>query len=1010
MKLSYKVSLLIGLVVLAMPQITLAQVPVIDDGAHTMWSAVTQYAGVIPVWRVVLSLVDIVVVVGLLVAAFANIFNFLPIKLDNYQVKQILPGLIIGIVLANLSYFIMQLLFESSSIISQMIGVILEPRLGGDLGDSYANVYITRMLTNELLGSLFSLPTDWRSWGGAAVVGAGPVAAAVAFASFASILTGLGVFLAVVLLIGLLGPLIILVLIYLLLYIRVFVLIALFMIAPAAFFSLGFPPLKGFWQKWWNTLWRWLMMGPLVYLVLGLATLFLYTTNVADGYRSVMSYLLINGIAMGLLYLALRIPFMWGDLKIFGLGNAMEKWQKYGTKGAKAVIDPAAKSLAGAKSAIGARDDAREAALKARADARARGASREEVVSAGRDAARNARHKAFRKGYKDGSGWNPIRQIEGAQRGFKERLELMGKNDDKAIKGTAAWRYAAGPEKTVRQTQEDNKDLINSMDDPEDVSKQLLDITNKARGGAIDPTRFKKLFLQQSPSKLADNEDLNQLGISQEDRAKAQLLMTRLQYLYQRNNKAGVWDESGPLPLSFVGDPSTRTYKFDEDVYERLRPRRGGGGPYGDLDASDPYADAFVDGAPAPDTRQYAQDNGREFVSGVQQRHRQSRVALEQAARAAQIPSDHLGPIVELIHEAADQGNALTPADLTALGIDTAHHAALMPAITQYQHTYGKLNQAVQMSVPEDLQRAEQFAIHILPNLQLDRPGFENRIREVRGQLDDYLRELGDNAISQDRLNHIRTEMGKINPALIPADADRSGLREALLKNATNTKKALSILSDETMKQALEGGVQGQDINAVLRQSVNVRAVKDKVTYDTANIVEQLKKQQVPLEEIQTNQEVIQKVSAGVQTLVEIHPEFKQTVGTLEPAAQQTVIEQSVSGLVGEMLKHAPQGTSAHDAVRTFEQREQFAQEIYGQLKRHYEAAHTQQAAAATPPAPQSPQAEVASTEPAAATAPSAPVAPPPVESTPGQIEDIVAPAPADIPAAPSEPESPPEA
>lgn len=313
----------------------------IDGVTTNPWDFIREESGkpkaIITVWRVVLGLVDFVVVGGLLVAAFANIFRF---KLDNYEIKKILPGLIIGIVLANLSFFIIRLFIESASIVAQFIGDIVS----GYLPDSSAigNVAAARYLVVEgfvqLMKSLFEHNPLFGT--GTTVAGAG--AGAIVLSGFTMAALGsTAAILAILFLLFMLVPVIFIVILIFLLYLRNYILVALFMTAPFAFFSLGFPPLRNLWNRWWKTFWQWLIMLPTMFAVLGLGVLFLYFMNQGTE-RSYIDYFFVNGVAVAILYFAMRIPFMWGDF--FGI-KATDQWAKLGSKGAQLAHTGAKKGL-----------------------------------------------------------------------------------------------------------------------------------------------------------------------------------------------------------------------------------------------------------------------------------------------------------------------------------------------------------------------------------------------------------------------------------------------------------------------------------------------------------------------------------------------------------------------------------------------------------------------------------------------------------------------------------------
>lgn len=299
---------------------------------NTVWVFISKTPGIVQVWKVMLGFVDFIVVGGLILAAFANIFR-LPLK--NYQIKEILPGLIIGIFLANLSFFIMRLFIESSTILAQGVGIFASSYLGpaNAIGDDKAVHYLFLHAAMELGKSLFLVPQDWSALAtitGTAVVGGITAVTVFALPFLTGTTAALGILAVGSFLIVVLIPLVLFFILVFLLYIRNFVLILLFILSPLAFFALGFPPFRGLWQKWWGTFWKWLLMEVAAFAVIAITAIFLHYVN--DGVtvtneRSVINWIFVNGVAIALLFFANRIPFMWGSL--FGI-KVMEEWAKKG--------------------------------------------------------------------------------------------------------------------------------------------------------------------------------------------------------------------------------------------------------------------------------------------------------------------------------------------------------------------------------------------------------------------------------------------------------------------------------------------------------------------------------------------------------------------------------------------------------------------------------------------------------------------------------------------------------
>lgn len=422
---------------------------------NTVWGNILCTQGVIPVWRVSLALVDFIVVGGLIVAAFANIFRF---KIDTYSIKQVLPGLIIGIILANLSFFIMRLMLESATIFTEFIGNVVASFTNDSLGDSQVGPFLMESARELLFKSILTPPDfPWLVGTGGAVAG-GVVAGNLLGLTSIALGPALGgvVLLIFLLLLFTLIPMILMLILIFLLYIRNYLLIFMFMISPVAFFALGFPPLRKVWQTWWGTFWKWLLMPIVAFGIVGLMVLFLNAATIpVSGKRTPFDYFFFNGLAIIMLFMANRIPFMWGS--VFGF-NAMQNWAKLGSSGAKqgfqglklggdelqnrkarrrlnvatgnyaSIGTLAGDRLSQTASTLGysRRAGETDAALRARLQGKigAVGSRQYETSVADRlvSMQRNARTR------------NLLRYPEGGYAGFQERLKLRQADEERAIK------------------------------------------------------------------------------------------------------------------------------------------------------------------------------------------------------------------------------------------------------------------------------------------------------------------------------------------------------------------------------------------------------------------------------------------------------------------------------------------------------------------------------------------------------------------------------------------------
>lgn len=293
------------------------------------WDTIRNSAnGVENTWRVLLGLVDLIVIAGLLAVSFSNIFRFLPIKLDQYQIKQALPGIIWGIILANLSFFALRLMIETASIGTQALASLVAGQIGrtAELGNQSGTAYLISEAWNQFGQSLINTPPTWL---GGAVKNPNDGLAALGIVGNTILEAPISIIGLVALLIFMIVAIIFFLVLLFLLFIRNYVIVVLFILSPLAFFALCFPPLKTYWQKWWEAFWKWLLMLPTTFAVLAFAIIVLSGRNAGavanGGSQNAFDYFFFNGVGLALIYFAIQVPFMWG--KLFGY-DAMSEWRK----------------------------------------------------------------------------------------------------------------------------------------------------------------------------------------------------------------------------------------------------------------------------------------------------------------------------------------------------------------------------------------------------------------------------------------------------------------------------------------------------------------------------------------------------------------------------------------------------------------------------------------------------------------------------------------------------------
>jgi len=188
-------------------------------------------------WQSVVGILDILVFIAFIVFALANIFH---IKYEEYQIKKVLPGLIVGIILANLSYSICLFFID-----------------------------FAQNLTNLFIGTpekFIQNMVDLYSWlwylGGIGAIGAG---------AFSIIVAPLDIAIVFFILLLFLLPVLLLLAVGIILWTRAYIILALVIFSPLAFFlyffKLEIPGLSSLSQKWMDWFIRWLITGPIIFAI-----------------------------------------------------------------------------------------------------------------------------------------------------------------------------------------------------------------------------------------------------------------------------------------------------------------------------------------------------------------------------------------------------------------------------------------------------------------------------------------------------------------------------------------------------------------------------------------------------------------------------------------------------------------------------------------------------------------------------------------------------------------------
>lgn len=227
------------------------------------------------VWDFCLSLINIALI-GVLI--YLAVVNILHIQYENYQLKKILLPMVIFVLLANFSLFFSRAIIE----------------LGNALSNTFfqQSTDISKGLLNGLfLGNLQGGAQELAKTVGGGVAGYGVGIAAIIF------YTILGIILSIILFL-------IFLVLAVIMYVRAFVILALAAVSPLAYAAAILPQTQGFFKQWWTWFLRWVFMGPLILLVLKIASMIGGT----PGTSSFFSFIAI----IGMMILAIMVPWIIG--------------------------------------------------------------------------------------------------------------------------------------------------------------------------------------------------------------------------------------------------------------------------------------------------------------------------------------------------------------------------------------------------------------------------------------------------------------------------------------------------------------------------------------------------------------------------------------------------------------------------------------------------------------------------------------------------------------------------
>jgi hypothetical protein len=259
--------------------------------------------GLYNAWNNMRDIASGIYIIVFLMIIMGNIFSF---GVDNYTAKKLLPKLIIAAILTNLSWIICSLLIDIFNILGNGIADLIFSST--QCNSSFCST------SGGLSGASMVAAGITSIAAGGAIIGAGAVAIA----------GGVGLALIGVVLIFLIGALASTIGAIGAMFVRHLIILGLVFVSPIAFALMVLPGTNKFYKKWWENLFKILIMYPLVIGLLSLSLIFADLT--AGGTRDNMAGHWQNIIAEALPFFALMmIPkcFKWGGSILSSAGGAM---------------------------------------------------------------------------------------------------------------------------------------------------------------------------------------------------------------------------------------------------------------------------------------------------------------------------------------------------------------------------------------------------------------------------------------------------------------------------------------------------------------------------------------------------------------------------------------------------------------------------------------------------------------------------------------------------------------
>ncbi|MDO8444147.1 MAG: hypothetical protein Q7S80_01420, partial [bacterium] len=230
------------------------------------------------IWKQLLNVVNSLVVLVLIVVAFAEMLR---ININTYGVKKILPTLILAIIAANFSFMFCRLIIDVANVSITFVKCI------GDPTGCSATLTTTTSQSPVLAGKagLVQLPDfAWKS---------------ISESLLGSLMQNIILFIEAVLLLCL----------AFLFIVRNWVLYALVIFSPVMFMAMVLPQTKKYFNQWWTMLIQWAFMPLISFIFIALANRFAGVIPAAGG---VLDTIMIPVFVAVCLYAAITMPFKLG--------------------------------------------------------------------------------------------------------------------------------------------------------------------------------------------------------------------------------------------------------------------------------------------------------------------------------------------------------------------------------------------------------------------------------------------------------------------------------------------------------------------------------------------------------------------------------------------------------------------------------------------------------------------------------------------------------------------------